>query len=102
MADTLDALADHLRRRGQPARIVVWEHNSHLGDARATDMGAGGERNVRQPARERHGTELAHGSYQSASPGYGETPGRGVTNGSLFGSVRSENATSHAIALHDS
>ena len=59
MADTLDALDAHLTRRdGRPARIVVWAHNSHLGDARATEMGgARGELNVGQLVRERHGGE---------------------------------------------
>jgi erythromycin esterase-like protein len=39
MTDTLDALAVHLsRQRGAQAKIVVWAHNSHLGDARATEM----------------------------------------------------------------
>jgi erythromycin esterase-like protein/predicted phosphoribosyltransferase len=56
MADTLDALAVHLsrRHRGHPARIVVWAHNSHLGDARATEVAAQGEVNVGQLMRERH------------------------------------------------
>ena len=37
MAGTLDVLAGHLsRQRGRPAKIVVWAHNSHVGDARAT------------------------------------------------------------------
>jgi len=57
MADTLDALATHLSSPGRPAKIVVWAHNSHLGDARATQMGAGGELNVGQLVRERHGAE---------------------------------------------
>jgi erythromycin esterase-like protein len=35
--------------------VVVWEHNSHLGDARATEMGRDGEWNVGQLVRERHG-----------------------------------------------
>ena len=55
MADTLDELLAHLRRRGQPPKIVVWAHNSHLGDARATEMGEQGELNLGQLARERHG-----------------------------------------------
>jgi erythromycin esterase-like protein/predicted phosphoribosyltransferase len=55
MVDTLEALADHLGRvRGEPAKIVVWAHNSHLGDARATEMGSRGELNVGQLVRERH------------------------------------------------
>jgi erythromycin esterase-like protein/predicted phosphoribosyltransferase len=59
MADTLDALAVHLsrRHRGHPAKIVVWAHNSHLGDARATEVAADGELNVGQLMRERHPRE---------------------------------------------
>jgi erythromycin esterase-like protein len=53
MAETLTALAEH--RRG--AKIVVWEHNSHLGDARATEMGKQGELNVGQLVRERYGDD---------------------------------------------
>jgi erythromycin esterase-like protein len=51
MADTLDALRAHLGGAG----LVVWAHNSHLGDARATSMGTEhGELNLGQLARERH------------------------------------------------
>jgi erythromycin esterase-like protein len=58
MADTADALAEYLgRRHGRPARLVVWAHNSHLGDARATQMGDQGELNLGQLLRERHGRE---------------------------------------------
>jgi erythromycin esterase-like protein len=35
MADTLDAIAGHLDKRGQPGKIVVWAHNSHVGDSAA-------------------------------------------------------------------
>jgi erythromycin esterase-like protein len=52
MAETLTALAAHLESAGQAAKIVVWAHNSHLGDARATDMRARGEWNVGQLMRE--------------------------------------------------
>jgi erythromycin esterase-like protein len=54
MADTLDALAGHLSRPGQLAKVVVWEHNSHIGDARATEIGEQGEWTVGQLVRERH------------------------------------------------
>jgi erythromycin esterase-like protein/predicted phosphoribosyltransferase len=55
MVDTLEALTGHLtRQRGRPAKIVVWAHNSHLGDARATELGSQGELNVGQLVRERH------------------------------------------------
>ncbi len=52
MAQTLEALARHLERRHGAARIVVWAHNSHLGDARATEMGRRGELNLGQLVRE--------------------------------------------------
>ncbi|MDQ3946012.1 MAG: erythromycin esterase family protein, partial [Actinomycetota bacterium] len=55
MTDTLDAVAVHLsRQRGEQAKIVVWAHNSHLGDARATELASQGELNVGQLVRERH------------------------------------------------
>jgi erythromycin esterase-like protein len=56
MADTLDALDAHLNKTsaGDDVKIVVWEHNSHLGDARATEMGERGELNVGQLVRQRH------------------------------------------------
>jgi erythromycin esterase-like protein len=59
MAETLDAVVEHLERDrdGERARVVVWAHNSHLGDARATQMGRGGELNVGQLARERFGAD---------------------------------------------
>jgi len=57
MAETLDSVAEFLERGGEKARIVVWAHNSHLGDARATQMGRSGELNVGQLARERFGEE---------------------------------------------
>jgi erythromycin esterase-like protein len=57
MADTLDRLLAHLRRHDRAERIVVWAHNSHIGDARATEMGARGQLNIGQLARERHGKD---------------------------------------------
>ena len=57
MAETLDALSIHLSAPRRPARIVVWAHNSHLGDARATEMGRSGELNVGQLLRERAGRD---------------------------------------------
>lgn len=57
MADTLDALIAHLDRHGDRSKVVVWAHNSHLGDARATEMGEAGELNVGQLVRERYGRD---------------------------------------------
>jgi erythromycin esterase-like protein len=58
MGDTLGLLAEHLGARGQPAKLVVWAHNSHVGDARATAMGAGGELTLGQLMRQRHPREV--------------------------------------------
>jgi erythromycin esterase-like protein len=57
MSDTLDALVAHLERQGERPKVVVWAHNSHLGDARATELGESGEWNVGQLVRERHGND---------------------------------------------
>ncbi len=57
MAGTLDALIEHLDRQHPRAKIIVWEHNSHVGDARSTEMGQRGELNVGQLARQRYGNE---------------------------------------------
>ena len=74
MAETLDSLITYLAHNNQNAKIVVWEHNSHLGDARATSMGAEGEWNVGQLVRERYGHEAIlvglttyHGTVTAAS-----------------------------------
>ena len=55
MTQTLEELVAHARRREGSAKAVVWEHNSHVGDARATDMRELGQLNVGQLMRERHG-----------------------------------------------
>ena len=57
MVDTLQELVRFLDRTRPGARIVVWAHNSHLGDARATEMGQGGELNVGQLLREEYGSK---------------------------------------------
>lgn len=57
MAETLDRLFDRFSQAGHRAKVVVWEHNSHLGDARATEMSRRGEWNVGQLVRERYGQD---------------------------------------------
>jgi erythromycin esterase-like protein len=57
MAETLEALRTHVQRKAGDAKMVVWAHNSHLGDASATAMAAEGELNLGQLVRERHGRE---------------------------------------------
>jgi len=59
MARTLNALIEHLDRQSSNTKVVVWEHNSHVGDARATAMGFRGELNVGQLARQRYGGDAA-------------------------------------------
>lgn len=75
MTETLVAIEEHLANQlGYQPKIAVWEHNSHLGDARATDMGQWGELNVGQLVRERWSDEsfligfsTDHGSVTAAS-----------------------------------
>ncbi len=74
MAETFQALAAHLGRRGLSAKIVVWAHNSHLGDARATERSRRGEINLGQLIRETHGSDAFlvgftthHGTVTAAS-----------------------------------
>ena len=57
MVETLESLTHFLARGGAPPKLVVWAHNSHLGDARATQMGRQGEHNVGQLVRARHGAD---------------------------------------------
>jgi len=57
MAETLDALAEHFERQGVRPKIAVWAHNSHLGDARATDRARHKEWNVGQLIRQKLGGE---------------------------------------------
>ncbi|MCC2637167.1 MAG: hypothetical protein K0Q68_886 [Moraxellaceae bacterium] len=58
MMETLVALVAHLEQQGRPAKVVLWAHNSHLGDARATEMGGQrGELNIGQLVRERYGDD---------------------------------------------
>ena len=78
MADTVDRLMEHY---GPDAKVVVWEHNTHVGDARATDMAVAGMVNVGQLVRERHLAEgvvlVGFGSYSGtviAAEHWGDAP----------------------------
>lgn len=59
MVNTLLALQRHLRAQGGAGKVVVWAHNSHLGDARATEMSHAGEWNVGQLVRQHAGAQAA-------------------------------------------
>jgi erythromycin esterase-like protein/adenine/guanine phosphoribosyltransferase-like PRPP-binding protein len=74
MVETLEALVAHLGREGRCAKVIVWAHNSHLGDARATALGQRGELNVGQLVRQKYGHDAVligfttdHGTVTAAS-----------------------------------
>jgi erythromycin esterase len=54
MVETLDRLMEH---HGPQAKAIVWEHNTHIGDARFTDMARAGMVNVGQLVRQAHGED---------------------------------------------
>ncbi|GLW28505.1 erythromycin esterase family protein [Actinoplanes regularis] len=75
MDETLDRL---LTRYGPRSKAVVWAHNTHVGDARATDQGDRGELTLGQLARDRYGWDevllVGMGSYRGgvvAGPQWG-------------------------------
>jgi erythromycin esterase-like protein len=95
MVETLEALVAFHASRGQREKVVVWAHNSHLGDARATEMGAGGELNVGQLVRQRHGRDVAsigfltNAGTVTAASDWGEPAERKVLRPGLEGSYES-------------
>ena len=99
MVETLEALVAHLEGQAGSAKVAVWAHNSHLGDARATDMGRRGELNIGQLVRERNGRDAVlvgftthHGTVTAASNWDGPAERKYVRPG-LVGS--------HEAAFHD-
>jgi erythromycin esterase-like protein len=79
MVRTLAALLDHLGRgRREPVPAVVWAHNSHVGDARATEMGDHAQVTVGQLVREQFGADetfitgfSTYSGYVTAAPDWG-------------------------------
>lgn len=102
MADTFDALMEFLGRDGSQPAIAVWAHNSHLGDARATEMGERGEVNLGQLLRERHGSavrSIGFTTYEgtvTASSDWDGDAERKVVRPALDGSVE---YLMHAVGL---
>lgn len=80
MYETLERLAKHLARtRGSRPQIVVWAHNSQVGEARATTMRGGREHNIGQLVRQSYpfdcrmiGFTTSHGTVTAASRWHGE------------------------------
>jgi erythromycin esterase-like protein len=61
MADTLQNLMSHIETKfNEPAKIIIWAHNSHVGDARATEMSTRHEINLGQIVREHFSTSSFH------------------------------------------
>lgn len=64
----LETLRNLLAEHGPDSKAIVWEHNTHVGDARATDMARRGMVNTGQLAREEYGTDdvvlVGFGSYR--------------------------------------
>ncbi len=92
MVETLQALDRHLGELGTPPRFAVWAHNSHLGDASATQMGDLGEWNVGQLVRDRYGAEAmlvgfsTHRGWVTAASEWDEPPQRKRVRDGLPGS----------------
>jgi erythromycin esterase-like protein len=92
MADTLHALVNHSQRQDRAAKAVVWAHNSHVGDARATEMGRNGEWNLGQLVRERYGKASrliglsTYGGTVTAAANWDEAPATRVIRPALAGS----------------
>jgi erythromycin esterase-like protein len=92
MFETLDALAAFHAARSRREKVVLWAHNSHLGDARATEMGAGGELNVGQLVRRHYGRDtrlvgfLTHEGTVTAASDWDEPAERKVVRPALPGS----------------
>jgi len=65
MVETLNIL---MKYHGPDAKVIIWEHNTHIGDARYTDMAEAGMHNVGQLVREQQGEEnvvlVGFGSYR--------------------------------------
>jgi erythromycin esterase-like protein len=103
MADMFDGLFKYLGRlHGTRPKIAVWAHNSHLGDARATEMGERGELNLGQLLRERYGSDalsIGFTTYDgtvTASSDWDSAGERKVVRPALDGSIE---ALLHSVGL---
>jgi len=113
MAQTLNALVTHLDAHGgaEPARIVVWAHNSHVGDARATEVSADGQLTIGQLAREHYGQDCrligfsTHRGTVTAASDWGGIAERKVVRPALAGSIEEllheTGKASFLVPMHD-
>jgi erythromycin esterase-like protein len=92
MMETLESLLAHTRQASGDARVVVWAHNSHLGDARATYMADIGELNLGQLVRQAYGESAflvgftTHGGTVTAASNWDEPAHRKRVRPSIAGS----------------
>src|SRR6185437_3798255 len=95
MVDTLDSVVEYSALHGQRGKVVLWAHNSHLGDARATQMGRAGEWNVGQLIRQKYGSECVlvgfttYGGTVTAASNWGGPAERKTVRPALPGSYES-------------
>ena len=113
MAQTLTALLGHLDRHGgpEPAKVVVWAHNSHVGDARATEVSADGQLTIGQLAREQFGEDcrlIGFSTYRgtvTAASDWGSVAERKVVRPALAGSIEEllheTGKEAFIVAMHD-
>lgn len=113
MAQTLTALLGHLDRHGgpEPAKVVVWAHNSHVGDARATEVSADGQLTIGQLAREQFGEDcrlIGFSTYRgtvTAASDWGGVAERKVVRPALAGSIEEllheTGRDAFIVAMHD-
>ena len=95
MAHTLRALLAHLDRDsgGRPSRIVVWAHNSHVGDARATEVSGDDQLTLGQLVREQYGDDCrligltTYGGTVTAASSWGGIAERKTVRPALHGSI---------------
>ena len=95
MVQTLEGLLQHLDRHHDvpSARIVVWAHNSHVGDARATEVWSDGQLTLGQLVRERYGDESrliglsTYAGTVTAASEWGSVAERKVVRPALNGSI---------------
>lgn len=87
MSETLNVIAEHIENRSKkPAKIIVWAHNSHVGDARATEVTEDGEINIGQLVREQNGPDVyligfsTYNGFVTAASDWGGAPERKVIN----------------------
>jgi erythromycin esterase-like protein len=85
MAETIQRLLDF---HGSDSKVIIWAHNTHIGDARYTDMASGGEINVGQLMRERFGRENVY------AVGFGSYGGKVIASSSWGGAIESMNVPS--------